>query len=85
MNDFFFSIEEMAFSTFLRESSSLLSFPIFLFLLWRFGRGRGGSEGKSDGELATRAGAAFDDHVHQLERERRAARDALRVQNTSRG
>ena len=32
MNDIFFWIEELSFSTFLRESSSLLSFPIFLFL-----------------------------------------------------
>lgn len=32
MNDFFFWIEELSFSTFLRESSSLLSFPIFLYL-----------------------------------------------------
>lgn len=32
MNDLFFAIEEMRFSTFMRESSSLLSFPIFLYL-----------------------------------------------------
>ena len=32
MNDLFFAIEEWRFSTFLRESSSLLSFPIFLYL-----------------------------------------------------
>lgn len=32
MNDVFFWIEELSFSTFLRESSSLWSFPIFLYL-----------------------------------------------------
>ncbi len=32
MNDVFVAIEGLAFSTFLRESNSLLSFPTFLFL-----------------------------------------------------
>ena len=32
MNDIFFKIEEMGFSTYLRESGSLLAFPLFLYL-----------------------------------------------------